>query len=95
LVWGDSDVTGISPCDPNDPGEYARWTIKKMGSWQVVASGNAVCPGWNGVNDVAVPADTTSYLVLIDWWDSWAEDYTQTAFSNVNVTPGQVHQFSY
>jgi hypothetical protein len=94
LVWGDSDVSG-SPCS-GDPGADATWTIGRVGSGTVVASGSGGCPNWSGVNDVAVPVSATPYFVLIDWWNSYDEYYDQTVFSSVYVTtPGQVVRLSY
>ena len=94
LVWGNSD-SGGSPC-PDDPGAEASWIIGKVGSNTVVASGSGGCPNWSGVNNVAVPLSLTPYYVVINWWDSYYEDWDQTVFPSVSVTtPGQVIRLSY
>jgi hypothetical protein len=96
LVWGNSDVSG-SPC-PSDPDAAASWTIKRGST--TVATGSATCPNWSGVNDVTVPVSATPYSVLVDWWDSGANDgegdWDQTGFPSFLVTtPGQVIRLSY
>jgi hypothetical protein len=94
LVWGGSDASG-SPCG-GDPDAWAHWTIGKVGSNKVVATGTGGCPDWSGVNSVSVPASPTAYFVLIDYWDSWLEDYDQVRFPSVYVTtPGQVQLLRY
>jgi hypothetical protein len=94
LAWGSSDVNG-SPC-PGDPDAWASWTVGKVGSGTVVASGVGGCPNWSGVNDVIVPSSPLPYYVIIDWWDSYFEDYAQTRFPSVYVTtPGQVQLLNY
>jgi hypothetical protein len=84
-----------SPC-PGDPDAWASWTVGKVGSGTVVASGVGGCPNWSGVNDVIVPSSPLPYYVIIDWWDSYFEDYAQTRFPSVYVTtPGQVQLLNY
>ena len=88
LVWYNSDTTG-SPCF-GDPEANAAWTIYKDG-WggQVVNAGWGGCPNWSGVNDISVPIGTTSYLVVVDWYDSWW-GYDDRSVFTVSVTaPGQ------
>ncbi|MBE0599567.1 MAG: hypothetical protein IH614_20190 [Desulfuromonadales bacterium] len=95
LVWANSD-TGGSPC-PDDPEANATWIIRSGGpSGSVVASGSGSCPNWSGVNDVLVPASTTPYYVVVDWWDSYYGYDDQTVFANVYVTtPGVLVRLSY
>jgi hypothetical protein len=94
LVWGDSDTTGVSPCVPGDDGEYANWTIRR--GTTLVTSGNGVCPGWSGVNDISVPVSPTPYSVLINWWNADEGYMDQTNFPNNFVTtPGVIIRLSY
>ncbi|MBI5441689.1 MAG: hypothetical protein HY900_10840 [Deltaproteobacteria bacterium] len=93
LVWGDSDLTG-SPCS-GDPEAKATWTVWRIDTGAVVATGSGGCPNWSGVDDVAVPPSTAAYAVGIDWWDSWEGYYDQTLFYDVYVTAGQVVQLNY
>jgi hypothetical protein len=92
LVWGDSDGSG-SPC-AGDPDAEARWRVIR--GTTVVATGSGACPNWSGVDNLTAPVSSTGYTVLIDWWDSYYEDWDQTRFQNVRVTtPGQVIRLSY
>lgn len=95
LVWGGSDTSG-SPC-PGDPEANAAWVVRRDSFWgSVVASGSGSCPGWSGVDDIAVTAGPTQYFVIVDWWDSYGGYDDQTWFGNVTVTtPGQVVRLSY
>jgi hypothetical protein len=96
LVWGNSDVSG-TPCS-GEPDAAATWTVRTgAGSGTLVASGSGRCPDWDGVDDIALPVmGTTVYTVIVDWYDSWLEDWDQTRFSNVTIsTPGQVVRLGY
>lgn len=93
LVWGDSDNSG-SPC--GDPQASANWIVRRGSfSGTIVATGSGSCPDWSGVDDISVPVSTTtSYFVIVNWYDSFDED--ETWFANINVTdPGQVVRLSY
>jgi hypothetical protein len=96
LVWRNSDVTG-SPCT-SDPEAKARWTVRVDNWWgRIVRSGSDGCPNWSGVNDMTFAIGPTEYLVIVEWWDSEWDSYTdEDGHFKVKVTtPGEVIRLSY
>ncbi|MEJ2200012.1 MAG: hypothetical protein P8X63_03215 [Desulfuromonadaceae bacterium] len=91
LVWGDSDASG-SPCGI-DPDAQANWVVKN--GTNTVATGAGICPDWSGVDSLVVPTSSTRYLIIINWWDSYNEDWEQTTFAVDVTVPGQEIRLSY
>jgi hypothetical protein len=94
LVWGDSDLTGLSPC-LGDSEARVDWEINRPGFSTI--NGSAGCstnPNWSGVNDITVPVSLSLYYVDIWWFDSADAELVEYPYTEVS-TAGQVIRLPY
>lgn len=95
LIWGDAG-------GPN-PNSWAAWTVRSGSeTGPVVATGSGATDGfgggWDGIDDVVVPAQAEAYWVAIQWYDDyWPEGGTPTTvhFPVYVTTDGQLVELHY
>ncbi len=76
------------------PTSWANWQVLDGPGGNVIASGRGEADaGWDGIDDIVVPARPAPYYVWIEWYDPWDGGISEGAITA--SVPGSVVEWRY